>query len=143
MNFQTMHKQRKVILLASALGVISAFLPWQTISAGIFGAGISQGVNGFHGIAVLAFLAFIAAGILAITGQQTNRLERTSWLAVLAAGAVALICTIVAMFNTSGSGFGFVEVSIGIGCWLALIAALAVAGGAWFLKAPEDKLKSQ
>ena len=142
MNFQTMHKQRKVILLASALGVIAAFLPWQTISAGIFGASVSEGVNGFHGIAVVAFLAFIAAGILAITGQQANRLERSPWLGALGAGVIALICAVIAAFNTSGGSFGFVEVGIGIGCWISMAAALGVAGAAWFLKAPEDNLKA-
>src|SRR5689334_8359928 len=100
MNFQTMHRQRKFIMLASALGIIAAFLPWQTISAGIFGASVSSGVNGFHGIAILAFLCFIAAGIISLTGDQTKGLANSNWMGVLILGVVALICIAVSMFNT-------------------------------------------
>ena len=32
MNFQTMNKQRKFVLIAAAIGVISMFLPWISIS---------------------------------------------------------------------------------------------------------------
>ena len=31
MNFQTMNKQRKFVLIAAAVGVISMFLPWISI----------------------------------------------------------------------------------------------------------------
>lgn len=141
MNFQTMHKQRKFIMLAAALGIIAAFLPWQTVSAGIFGASISSGVNGFHGIAILAFLCFIAAGIVSLTGDQTKPLVNSSWMGALILGAIAIICVAVAMFNTN-QGFGFVEVGIGVGCWIALAAALGVTGSAWLLKSPGDNLKA-
>jgi hypothetical protein len=140
MNFQTMNKQRKFILLASAVGVIAGFLPWKTVSAGIFGASMGQGVSGLHGIGLLALLAFIIAGILAIAGDQSRPLDKSSWQGALAAGAVALASAIVNIINTSDSGFGFVEVSIGFGCWIALVAALGVAGAAWMFKsAPANK----
>ena len=32
MNFQTMNKQRKFVLIAAAVGVISMFLPWVSVS---------------------------------------------------------------------------------------------------------------
>ncbi len=32
MNFQTMNKQRKFILIAAAVGIIAMFLPWVKIS---------------------------------------------------------------------------------------------------------------
>ena len=140
MNFQTMSKQRKFILLAAAVGVIAGFLPWKTVSAGIFGAGMGQGVSGLHGIGLLALLAFIIAGILAVAGDQTKPLDKSSWQGVLVAGAVALVCAIVNIINTSGSGFGFVQVSVGFGCWMAVVAALGVAGTAWMFKsAPAPK----
>lgn len=35
MNFQTMNKQRKFVLIPAAAGIISMFLPWVRIS--VFG----------------------------------------------------------------------------------------------------------
>lgn len=53
MNFNTLHKQRKAILIAAVIGVIGVFLPWITV--GFLGQNIHS--NGFHGIGILAFLA--------------------------------------------------------------------------------------
>ncbi|MGB8191343.1 MAG: SHOCT domain-containing protein [Chitinophagaceae bacterium] len=141
MNFQTLNKQRKFILIAALLGVIAAFLPWKTVSAGLFGQSMSEGISGFNGIGILTFLAFVVAGILAIAGDQLKPLDKTMWLGALAAGVIALIGPIVNIINTSGSGLGFVEISVGFGCWIALVAALGVAGSAWLFKSPEDSLK--
>ena len=37
MNFQTLNKQRKMILIAAAIGLIAVFLPWIKMSASILG----------------------------------------------------------------------------------------------------------
>lgn len=141
MNFQTLHKQRKFILLSAALGFISIFLPWKTVSAGLFGAGMSDGINGFHGVGILAFLLFIVAGVISVLGTQTSSLDRSSWLAVLASGAVALICVVVNISTTAGSSMGFVELSVGFGCWISLAAAVGIAGSAWLFRSPGDNFK--
>ena len=44
MNFQTMNKQRKFVLIAAAVGIISMFLPWISVSV----LGFSQTINGMH-----------------------------------------------------------------------------------------------
>src|SRR6266536_3200206 len=56
MNFQTMSRQRKFIMIAAAAGIISVFLPWVTVS--IFGE--SQSTNGFRSYGIVVFLAFAA-----------------------------------------------------------------------------------
>ena len=55
MNFQTLHLQRKLILVVAVAGIISVFLPW--FSAGAFG--FSVHINGFRGWGVLAFLLLL------------------------------------------------------------------------------------
>jgi len=141
MNFQTLHKQRKFVLLSAVLGLISVFLPWKTVSAGLFGASMSEGINGFHGAGILTFLLFIVAGIVAFLGNQTAALDKGSWMAVMAAGAVALIGVIINISTTSGNSMGFVELSVGLGCWIALVAAIGVVGSAWLFRNPGDNLK--
>lgn len=141
MNFQTLHKQRKFILISAIAGVISIFLPWKTISAGIFGAGMSEGVNGFHGAGIMAFLVFIVAGIVSIMGDQTRAMDRNTWLVALAAGAIALLCAVINIATTYGNSMGFVDLGVGFGCWLALVAGIAVAGSSWLFRNPTDNLK--
>ena len=50
MNFQTLNRQRKYILIAAAAGAIAVFLPWATISVDLFGYSASQSINGFHSL---------------------------------------------------------------------------------------------
>ena len=90
MNFQTMSKQRKFILIAAAAGIISMFLPWVSIS--LFG--YTQSVNGMHDIGILVFLCFLASAAIAYLGDQTKNLDKNMWGIVLAAGAIAILSII-------------------------------------------------
>ena len=117
MNFQTMNRQRKFILIAAAMGIISVFLPWVTIS--LFG--MSKSINGFHGWGILVFLAFVAAAVITLIGNQTLALEKSFWFIALACGAIALLSVIIAIASSTASpdgGIGFVDTGIGPGIWL-------------------------
>lgn len=70
MNFQTMSKQRKFILVSALVGIIAMFLPW--IKMPFLGS-----VNGMHGRGIIVFICFLVAGILAYIGDQTKNLEKT------------------------------------------------------------------
>lgn len=142
MNFQTLHKQRKFILVAAVVGIIAVFLPWKTISAGILGMGMSEGISGFRGAGIVAFLAFLGAGIVPLFGDQTKALDSSSWLITLLAGVIALICVLINVFTTMGSGMGFVEMGVGIGCWVALVASLGVAAFSWMFRRPGETLNA-
>lgn len=137
MNFQTLNKQRKFILISAAIGIISIFLPW--FSAGAFG--FSVHINGFHGWGILAFLCFIASIIIVLLGVQTQTLDKSMWLAAIICGGVALLSVIITMLSSSG-GFGFISAGFGIGIWMALAAAIGVTLFAWMFKNPAHDFKS-
>jgi hypothetical protein len=137
MNFQTLNKQRKFILISAVIGIISIFLPW--FSAGAFG--FSVHINGFHGWGILAFLCFIASIIIVLLGVQTQTLDKSMWLAAIICGGLALLSVIITMLSSSG-GFGFISAGFGFGIWMALAAAIGVTLFAWIFKNPAHDFKS-
>lgn len=141
-----MNKQRKLILIAAAIGIISTFLPWIKISAGAFGYNVSQSTNGFHGIGIFYFILLIAAAIIAGIGDQKLMLQKNMRLAVIGAGVLALICLIISYSDvsdaTSANGFGVVDASIGIGMILSFLAAIAVAVIPFVIKQAGESLGS-
>ena len=141
MNFQTMAKQRKFILICAAIGVISVFLPWFSYSTGsIFGnASFGVSVNGFRGVGILTFLGFLGAAIVSLAGDQTKPLDKTMWLVALGAGAIALLFTLIRLLDFTGNGAGFSF--IGFGMWIAIVAGIATVGSAWMYRSPGDSLK--
>lgn len=146
MNFFLMSKQRKLLLIAAILGIIAVFLPWITVSASAFGVAISQqNKNGFHGMGIVVFLAFSGAAIATLVGDQRQPLEKTSWIAAMGAGVIALLFTIIVLASSTGDmsgGMGLVKAGIGIGIWVALAASLGILAVAWLLKAPGESIKS-
>lgn len=141
MNFALMSKQRKFILIAAAIGVISVFLPWLTVSVGIIG--MSESTNGFHGTGVIVFLAFLSAGILVLRGEQEKALASTMWLVTLCTGAIALLFAGINLLNALNSGgMGLAEAGPGFGIWIALAASIVAVASAWWFKTPGDSLKS-
>lgn len=143
MNFQTLHRQRKFILVLAAIGVISVFLPWFTVSAEGLGVRISDSENGFHGTGVLVLLSFMVAGILALWGDQSRVMDKTMWMTALGAGAIALFFVVLNLAKTSnsGQGFGFAQAGPGWGIWISLIASVGTLAAAWLLRNPGDTLK--
>lgn len=135
MNFQTMSKQRKFILISSAVGVISMFLPWVSIS--LFG--YTQSVSGMHDIGILVFLCFVASGAIAYMGDQTKNLDKNMWGIVLAAGAIAVLSIIYFYFKMSNSIMG--SSFVGFGLYISAIASLGILGSAYLLRSPTDNLK--
>lgn len=128
MNFETMSKQRKMVLIAAAVGVISMFLPWVSVSG--------YSVNGMHGWGVLVFICLLAAGFLAFTGNQTANLDRTAWMAVLIAGGIASLIMVI-NFLRSLDGLGYVS----IGFYGALAASIGVLAFAFMHRSATDTLQ--
>ena len=141
MNFQQLNKQRKTILIGAALGLISSFLPW-------FSYGVGS-VNGMNGIGVLAFILFIAAGLLALAGDQKANIPSKMWLPVLGAGVVN-ICIIGYLIIRWESAMGgvssedsavFGSVGLSFGIWGAIAGAIIMTYGAYRFRSVDNNLK--
>ena len=140
-NFQAMSKQRKFVLVAAAVGIISMFLPWISFSISLFGySQNTQSYNGMRGIGILVFLCFIVSGAIAYLGDQAKNLDKTMWGTVLAAGALALLCIIGFYFNKS-SASGMASIHAGSGLYIAVIAAIGILGSAYLFRSPTDNIK--
>lgn len=135
MNFQTMSKQRKFVLISAAVGFISMFLPW--ISVSMFG--YSQSVNGMHDKGILVFICFVASGAIAYLGDQTKNLDKNMWGITLLAGAVALLLIIWFYSQASGSVLG--SSFVGFGLYIAAIASIGILASAYLFRSPTDNIK--
>ena len=134
MNFQTMNKQRKFVLIAAAAGLISMFLPWIRVS--VFG--LTQSVNGLHGTGVLVFLCFAACGIIAYLGDQSKNLEKTMWMITLICGALATLIVVWNIINASGSIY---SAYLSFGIYLAALAAIGILASAFLFRSPTDNIR--
>lgn len=135
MNFQTMNKQRKFVLIAAAVGIVSMFLPWLTIS--LFG--YSQSQNGMHDRGILVFICFLVSAAIAYMGDQTTNFDKNLWGIVLAAGAIALIATISFYMKASNSIMG--SSVVGYGLYIAALASIGILISAYVFRSPTDNLK--
>ena len=133
MNFQTMNKQRKFILITAAIGILAMFLPWIRFS---FSGFIDSSINGMHDMGILIFLCFVTAAIVATMGDQTKILNKTMWMICLIAGGLAAAIMVIYLLRAldaiSFFSFGF---------YLALIASLAVLYSAYTYRAAGYNIK--
>ncbi len=127
-----MSKQRKFVLISALVGVIATFLPWWSFST--FGYGYS--INGFHGLGIVAFLCFVAAGVMAYMDNQTTTLDKTKWMATLIAGGIAVLIILYFIISTSS-----VYNTLSIGIYLAALAALGIVLSAFLFRSPTDNIK--
>lgn len=65
MDFQTMNKQRKLMLIFSLIGLIAMFLPWVRISF----LGMGTSINGMHDMGIVIFICFLGCGLLSLAGK--------------------------------------------------------------------------
>jgi peptidoglycan/LPS O-acetylase OafA/YrhL len=128
MNFETMSKQRKMILIAAAIGIISMFLPWVSV----FGFS----VNGMNGWGVLVFLCFAAAGAVSFMGDQTRNLNQTNWMITLIAGGIASLIMLINFLRTL-SNIGHLS----FGFYGALAAAIGIVAFTFKHRSASDSLQ--
>jgi tryptophan-rich sensory protein len=111
---------------ASAVLLVSLFLPWFTASAGPFG-GSASGVTA-HGYLWVVFL--LCLGIVAFLVLEAGFTEIDSRLPVgremilLVATGLNLLLVLIAFF-VRPNGFGIVSIGWGFGAFVGLIAAIA------------------
>ncbi len=135
MNFNLMNKQRKFLLISSAVGFVSMFLPWVSISM----FGYTQSANGMHKEGIVVFLCFVVTGVIAYIDDQKKNLDKTMWTVTLLAGVIALLFTIWYYSEITSSIMG--AAVVGFGLYIAAIAAIGVVLSAYLLRSPENNLK--
>ena len=129
MNFQTMSKQRKFILIAALAGVIGTFLPWVSL----FGFS----VNGLHGEGVIVFLCFIVCGIIALMGDQTQTLDQGLWVTCFIIAAIGGLLMLINFLRALDYMSAF-----SIGFYLTLLASLALVFVIFKYRTPGHNIKS-
>ena len=125
-----MSKQRKFVLVAAVVGVISMFLPW----VGFFGYHLS----GMHGIGILIFLCFVFAGIITLLGDQTKNLDKTMWLITLISAALATLIIVWKIIDASASNMGSL---LRFGIYLAALAAIGILVSAFLFRSSTDNIR--
>ena len=124
--FAALHKQKQYALIIAGIGVIAMFLPWYKIPFGF----VSGSVNGLHDVGIIAFLGFLAAGVLVfLSGDKTKPFEGQFKLIAAGCFAGAALFTLIQFLNqTHFTSFGM---------WLSLLAGIAGAVLVYVLK-PEQ-----
>ncbi|HEU5052715.1 MAG TPA: hypothetical protein VFT78_06360 [Hanamia sp.] len=141
MNFQTINRQRKFILIIAAIGIISVFLPWISIS--IFGSTESR--NGFHGLGILVFILFLSEAIITRIGNLAQPLEKNHWFLVILYGGIGLLSVVIkitSFSNTTNGDLVLPYARLGAGIWLCLASSAAIILFAWLFKNPSHNLKN-
>lgn len=128
MDFKTMSRQRRFILLASAIGIIAMFLPWIDV--------LFVNVNGMHGRGIFVFLCFVGSAIISYIGNQSQNLDKTMWMLTLILGGIASLIMIFTFFD----GNAIINV-FSYGFYIAFLAVIGVVLSAWIFKTPGDNIK--
>lgn len=112
-----MHKQRLFIVIASAVGIVSAFLPWAKVSFLGFSTSAS-GIDGGDGWLSLALFA-AAGGLTFVSGDRNTVLEGSIKKAVAGIGAGATGFMIIELLRI---GFQFSS----YGVYFSILAGVAI-----------------
>jgi hypothetical protein len=122
-----------ILLVASAVFLIATFLPWYRYTFGRLSA--SDTAWGSGGLAVFAALLGIGVGIVAVlvTTGSKNLGQQAAALLALLLSVLALLFTLLRFAlrppdaeETERQFRGLVDISRGIGLWLALVAVIAM-----------------
>ncbi len=122
-----MHKQRLAVIIAAGAGLIGTFLPWVSVSMGMFGNYTVSGISIWPGM--LTLLACVAAGVFAFLGDDRNTAIESSYVKFVAiAGAVPFLIILLNILRALGTG------GLGIGIWISLLATAAIIAVPFVIK---------
>ncbi|MCG2617991.1 hypothetical protein LZZ85_27055 [Terrimonas sp. NA20] len=120
------HKQKLYCLIIAGVALIAIFLPWFSMSMGIFG-GIS--VNGFRSWGILSFFGVAGVAAASLLGDKTLPFDET--FKKVALGSFAAIALGALIFFLRMTAEGLSIGSAGFGLYLTLIAG--ALGLVWVL----------
>lgn len=136
-----MNKQRFAMLIAAGLGALATFMPWA--KAPFIGT-----ITGTKGDGWITFILFGITIVICLLNDKTKRLEGNLLYGAIAPAIIASIMGIwkISDFNSAMSGlkdnpfaaaFGQ-TVSVGYGLYVIVLAGIAVAVLAFYIKDPKD-----
>jgi hypothetical protein len=142
--FSSLSQGRKIVLIASVVGLIISFFSWYGVTASLGGYSASGSENGWHGWALLAVLLFIVAGawmLLPLFGISLRGVTAslppsiTEPKLVMGFGIVATLAVLLFML-TEGHGVSGTGISAGpsFGAYIGLICAVAIAVGGYLMQ---------
>lgn len=131
----TLTLKKLLLIIAGAIGVVAAFLPWYKISVSFFGYSSSTSANAFElgGIlykisAILAILAFVAVILSAVIDEKKIKklvkikdVAKTTMIVGIVMAAVTVINFIALQSESKNIGAG----GASWGIWLMAIASVA------------------
>lgn len=142
MDLNKLSTSDKVIAGSGILLFIAYFLPWFTADAGIVSVDATGGDVGFLWATLPMLLGLVMAGVVIASKLFDVKLPElpVPWgQAMLGAGALAAVLVVLKLIigeDADGAEALGIDISRGIGIFLATIAALGLAAGG-FLKLQE------
>lgn len=120
-----MEKNRLFIIISSAVAIISTFLPWVSLNAGVLG---SYSENGLRGTGLFIIIISAIAIVLASLNDIKTSMQKEFAIGVIALGGISTLLVLIGYFGINKylvniAGYG---VSIGFGLILTLIASVAI-----------------
>jgi hypothetical protein len=123
MDFKTLHKQRKFIMIAAAVGILMLLVGLQ---------------YGLGGEGLITLIAFAAAGYFAYAGDQKKPMAKNNWLGTLGCGGLIILLFLINILR-----FGSILLKYaGFDFWLVIIAAVAIVVSAYMFRDPSQDLKA-
>lgn len=147
-----MNKQKLFMIVASSAGLVSVFLPWKKAVLLVLDMSVN-GLQYLEGILVLTMFGGVLA--LCLMGSQKAKFTNMYKIAIGTAGILAAVVAVSKMMSLR-SEFGKItdftelaqvpdnaianmaKVSIGSGLYLCIVAGIALAAIAMFVKTPAE-----
>ena len=120
-----MEKNRLFIIISSAVAIISTFLPWASLNAGMLG---TYSENGLRGTGLFIIIIAVIAIVLASLNDIKTSMQKEFAIGIIALGGVSTLLVLIGYFGINKylvniNGYG---VSLGFGLILAFIASVAI-----------------
>jgi len=120
-DIKSLPKSSIVIAIISAIGAIGVFLPWFSVSMGLFGSITVSGISRTWGL--LTFLAFAGAIATSLFSKQMKLNEAISKNLPLYTGGGALLFSAISFIRILTSGYAG---AAGFGLYISLLAGIAL-----------------
>ena len=119
------NKQRLFIVIAAGIGILSAFLPWAKVSLfGISDTSIGLGVGAWFSL-----LLYAGAGAMAFLGEKPEAVEKSKMNIMVILGGLGALFSLWKVIQISSEKM----ISTSFGCYLSLLAGLALVGIYFFV----------